>query len=119
VAEVLEKPEGARRAYSRLFVVHDDGRGGLHSVRLEQVLDHPHECIEWSRICVDQAHAPQVHVDRAWNMTRGVLLWGSKVEDQGRFRAGAADHVRKLFRLDQQFFVRETLHVPDGTTSRA
>ena len=63
MAEVLEKPERARRAHAGLLVVDDDRRRRVDAARGEQVLDHPHERLERRRVGVDQADAEQIEVD--------------------------------------------------------
>src|SRR5919109_301707 len=57
VTEILQEPEGPRRANSRVLVVHDDRPRRVDTVNREHVLDHPHERVERSGIRVDEAHS--------------------------------------------------------------
>ena len=90
MAEVLEEPERARGAHARLLVVDDDRGCRIDAVHGEHVLDHPHEGLERRRVGVDQAHAPQVEVDRARNVAGGIGSGGRRSSTSGRLASGLA-----------------------------
>jgi hypothetical protein len=80
VIEKLEEPEGPGRTRARRLVVDDDGTIGGDAALGKQVLDDPEERPEGGGVGVDEADAPQIQVHGAWQMTGGVLLGGTEVE---------------------------------------
>ena len=86
VAEILEKPEGARRANAGVGFVDDDRTIGRHAAKREQVANHPHEGAERRVARVDQAHAPEIEVHRAGNMADGKRLGRPDVDHERAWR---------------------------------
>ena len=110
MAEVLEKPERTRRPNARLLVVHHDRRRSLDAVHGQHVLDHPHEGLQRRGIGIDQAHAPQVDVDRAGDVPRGIRLGWPQIEQQRRRGARAVEDRRQLVGTHDEVRIRVALH---------
>ena len=86
--EELEKPEGARRADSRLLVVDHYRTRGVDATRGEQVGDDPEERRQRRRVGVDQAQTEEIEMGGARDVTGRERLSRPQIQ-QDRGLAGS------------------------------